>query len=154
MNEILIEICTAAIVTAIFRLLVPDERNGKQIKLLISCFFIISVIGIFKNNIDADIFDDILNTDTSYRNYDVILEKQTADKAADNLREKIRYELQKENIIPEKIYIDINIYENRSISFNEIRLVFSDISSEAAERAVRITEKCTGNEIKVSLEEP
>ncbi len=153
MNEILLNISITAIVTAVFRLLVPDERQGKQIRLLLSCFFIISVLSIFKNDVSIGEIKDIFSIDTSYNNYDITLRKQTADEAANELRSRIKSELKKENIEPEKIYIDINISEYSSISFNEIRLVFNDVSSEAAERAVKITEKCVGNEIRVSLEE-
>ncbi len=153
MNEILLNISITAIVTAVFRLLVPDERQGKQIRLLLSCFFIISVLSIFKNDVSIGEIKDIFSIDTSYNNYDITLRKQTADEAANELRSRIKSELKKENIEPEKIYIDINISEYSSISFNEIRLVFNDVSSEEAERAVKITEKCVGNEIRVSLEE-
>lgn len=153
MNEILLNISITAIITAVFRLLVPDERQGKQIRLLLSCFFIISVLSIFKNDVSIGEIKDIFSIDTSYNNYDITLRKQTADEAANELRSRIKSELKKENIEPEKIYIDINISEYSSISFNEIRLVFNDVSSEAAERAVKITEKCVGNEIRVSLEE-
>lgn len=153
MNEILLNISITAIITAVFRLIVPDERQGKQIRLLLSCFFIISVLSIFKNDVSIGEIKDIFSIDTSYNNYDITLRKQTADEAANELRRRIKSELKKENIEPEKIYIDINISEYSSISFNEIRLVFNDVSSEAAERAVKITEKCIGNEIRVSLEE-
>ncbi len=153
MNEILINICTAAIITAIFKMLVPGEMAGKQVKILLSCFFVVSVINVFKNNININLSDYITDMNYSYSDYSLVLEKQTADTAANNLRERIKKELLNENITPQKIYIDINISESGSISFNEIRLVFNDIYSEAAERAVRITEECTGYEIKVSLEE-
>lgn len=153
MGEILINISAAAIITAVFKLLAPEESGGRQIKLLLSCFFIAAVMGSIEKNAPLIDFEGILTTDTSYNDYSCILERQTADEAANALRERIKTELKKENIEPEKIYIDINISEHSSISFNEIRLVFNDASSEAAERAVIITEKCVGNEIKVSIEE-
>lgn len=153
MNEILLNISITAIITAVFKMLVPDERNGKQVKILLSCFFIISVMNAFRDNVKIGEISDIFSIDTTYNNYEVVLEKQTADEAANTMRARIREELLKENIVPEKIYIDINISENQSISFNEIRLVFNDVSMETAERAVKITERCVGYEIKVSLEE-
>jgi len=66
---------------------------------------------------------------------------------------KRKNKLEKEKIYPEKIYIDINISENNSISISKIRLVFPDINSHSAERAVEITTECTGNEIEVVTEE-
>ncbi len=153
MNEILFNICITAIITTVLKMLVPSERQSKQIKMLISCFFIVSVMGMLRGNEIFGGFSEILASDTAYNDYSVTFARQTADEAANALREQIKTELLKENIIPEKIYIDINISENSSISFNEIRLVFDDASSELAERAVRITESCVNYEIKVSLEE-
>lgn len=153
MNEILLNICLTAIITAVFKTLIPDERSGKQIKLLLSCFFIIAVLNIVKGSTSIDIFGDFPKIDTKYNDYSIVFTKQTAEEAANALRNRIKIVLHKENITPEKIYIDINISDNSSISFNEIRLVFDDILSESAEKAVRITENCVGNEIKVSLEE-
>ncbi len=110
-----------------------------------------NVIG---GNLNFNELQNAFDINVEYNDYNPVLEKQTANEAANSLRRKIKDKLSKENITPEKIYIDINISESGSISFNEIRLVFYDIYSEAAERAVRITEQCVGNEIKVSLEEP
>ena len=152
MNNILLNISITAIITAVFKLLVPEEKNSNQIKLLISCFFIVTVINIFKDcsaNID---FSNIINTDFQYNDYSVVFEKQTADEAANVLRSKIKEQLMLENIIPEKIYIDINISDNSSISISEIKLVFNEISAATAERAVEITENCVDNKIKVTLE--
>ncbi len=153
MNDILLNISAAAIITAVFKMLVPDERHGKQINLLISCFFIVSVINIFKSNSDLIKLNDLFQIDTSYADYSVIVEKQTADETANALRARLYAELEKENISPEKIYIDINISESGSISISKIRLVFPDISTQEAERAVDITGECVGYEITVELEE-
>lgn len=153
MNNILFNISITAIITAVFKMLVPEEHCGKQIKLLISCFFIVTVINILQNNSSAIDFDSIIKTDTSYNDYSITFEKQTADETANQLRAEIKKQLSAENIFPEKIYIDINISESKSISINEIRLVFDDITGETAERAVKITEESVGNEIKVTLEE-
>lgn len=153
MNEILIEISVAAIITAIFKILVPGDTHKEQMKLIISCFFIITAINIFTENTDISEIKDIFRTDITYNDYSVDFERQTAEKTADNLRSKLLAEMEKEQIKPDKIYIDINISDNSSISISKIRLVFPDIKSSEAERAVEITEKCTGNEITIELEE-
>lgn len=153
MNEILIEISVAAIITAIFKILVPGDTHKEQMKLIISCFFIITAINIFTENTDISEIKDIFRTDITYNDYSVDFERQIAEKTADNLRSKLLAEMEKEQIKPDKIYIDINISDNSSISISKIRLVFPDIKSSEAERAVEITEKCTGNEITIELEE-
>lgn len=153
MNEIFFDISITAIVSALFKMIIPGKKNGNQVKMIISCFFILTVINSVKGNITFAGIRDILDTEITVNNYSDVLTEKTADEIANALREKIKAELEKENIEFEKIYIDINISENSSISINEIRLVFKDIATEDAKRAVVITEKCTGDEIKVSLEE-
>ncbi len=153
MNDSLLSICVAAIITSVFRMLVPDERAGKQIRLIISCFFIVTAVNLLNNFDSFDSVKEILETETNYNDYNVVYEKQTADETANALRKRIYSELEKEKIYPEKIYIDINISESNSISISKIRLVFTDKNSHAAERAVEITEECTGNEIEVVTEE-
>ena len=153
MNNILLDISITAIITAVFKLLVPEEQCGKQIKLLISCFFIVMVMNVLRDNSFLIDFESIINSETNYNDYSVTFERQTADETANQLRKQIKAHLSSENIFPQKIYIDINILEGNSISISEIRLVFDDITDEKAERAVRMTEECVGDEIKVTLEE-
>ena len=154
MREILLSISVCAIITAVFKILVPENQNGKQVRILLSCFFIVSVMNIFGERSISDEFLDIFTVDTAYTDFTDDYEKQVAGEAADSLSRRIEAELIKENIRPEKIYVNVNISENSSISFNEIRLVLGETAEETAERAVEITKKYTGNEIEVYLEEP
>ena len=62
MSEILIEITVAAIITAIFKILIPGETHKDQIRLIISCFFIITAINIFTENIDISEIRNIFRT--------------------------------------------------------------------------------------------
>ena len=56
-------------------------------------------------------------------------------------------ELDKNGIKPEKIYVDVNISENNCISISKIKLVFVDVHTFEAERAVSIAEEMCGHEI-------
>lgn len=153
MTEILMNICIAAVITVVFKMILPDERNNHQIKLLLSCFFIIVIFNNIRGNADSFSLDSFSTINTEYNDYSASAYQQTVEEVEYQLKKRISERLLAENIIPENIYIDINISEDSSISFNEIRLVFNDISSESAERAVVITQECVDNEIKVSLEE-
>lgn len=153
MTKILLDVSVAAIITAILKIMVPGDKYRDQIKLLISCFFIVTTINSLTNNINIVEINNIFETKSSYNDYSKILEEQTADETANVLRKKLITELEKENIKPEKIYIDVNISEKYGISISKIKLVFEDTNTFAAERAVDITEKYTGNEIIVELEE-
>lgn len=154
MREILFGISVCAIITAVFKLLVPENHSGKQVRILLSCFFIITVMDIFDSRSLSDEFLDIFTADTSYEDFSTDYEYQVAREAAISLSKRIEAELLKEKIKPEKIYVDVNISENSSISFNEIRLVFGEGAEETAERAVEIAKKYVGDEIEVNLEEP
>lgn len=153
MNEIFLDICIAAIIVSVFKILAVGKKNSSQIKMIIACFFILSVIDTLKGNISITLIQDMLKTDVKYNDYTDVLTQQTADEIANSLRERITESLEKEKLTAEKIYIDVNISNNSSISINEIKLVFKDIESTEAKRAVMIVKECTGNEIKVSLEE-
>lgn len=153
MNNIIFSICAAAIITAVFRTLIPDERMGKQVNMVVSCFFLVTVMNLVADIDFLSTFHNILEMDMNYNDYSVIYEMQTADETANILRSRLYKELEKENINPEKIYIDINISKSKSISISKIRLVFPNKDSFEAERAVEITTEYTGNEIEVSAEE-
>ena len=116
MTKILLDVSVAAIITAILKIMIPGDKYRDQIKLLISCFFIVTIINSLTNNINVVEINNIFETKSSYNDYSKILEEQTADETANALRKKLITELEKENIKPEKIYIDVNISEKYGIS--------------------------------------
>ncbi|MBP5603979.1 MAG: hypothetical protein J6X60_00315 [Ruminiclostridium sp.] len=76
-----------------------------------------------------------------------------AEETAKRLKERISDKLAEEKISPEKIYIDINIPDGRSISINEIKLVFGQNDYEIkSERAIVLTKQLVGTKIKVTAE--
>ena len=155
MKEILLSVCVTAVMTAVYKALAPSDKFSSQIKLLVSCFFVVSVIGAVSGTVGLSDISDIINADTSYNDYTVQLEKQTAEETAKNLRGIIADELAKEGISPEKIYVDVNISDKGSISISEIKLVFRREDYEAnAYRAIVLTRRLTGTKIKVTAEMP
>lgn len=137
--------------TAVYRSLAPTERFGSQIKLLVSCFFAVTVINAVSGAVGLTDITDILHSDTSYNDYSVQLDKLTAEETAANMKRIIKDELAKEGIVPEKIYADVNISDNGGISISEIRLVFGVKEySLYADRAVALTRRLTGAKITVT----
>lgn len=153
-RQMLFSICAAAVITAVYKALIPTDRFSAQIKLLISCFFAVTVINAVSGLNDAWDFSDILGADTSYNDYTVQVFGLAEEKTADALRDAIFEKLAEEGIVPEKIYIDVNISDNGSISISDIKLVFGSVSdySENAERAVMLTKRLTGAGIGVTAE--
>ncbi len=153
MKNVLFSICAAAIMTAIYRLIAPTDRFGAQIKLLVSCFVIVTVISAVSGEIPAWDISDILSADTSYNDYAVQLDNAVTEETARKLRDRISEVLAEEEIFPEKIYIDINISDKGRISINEIKLVFGIKEyEEKAERAVVLVQQEVGTRIKVTAE--
>ena len=153
MKNVLFSICAAAIMTAIYRLIAPSDRFGAQIKLLISCFLVLTVMNAVSGEIPMWNISDILNADTSYNDYAVELDNAVTEETARRLHDRIKEVLDEEDIHPEKIYIDINISDKGRISINEIKLVFGMAEYETnAEKAIVLIKRETGTEIKVTAE--
>ena len=153
MKEMLITICAAAIMTAVYKAIAPTDRFGTQIKLLTACFFILSVISAVSGLNEAWDISDITIPDGGYNDYSVRLGESISEETAAVLRREISERLAEENIFPEKIYIDIHISDNGRISINEIKLVFdSRYLGNTADRAVVLVKKMTGTSIKVTAE--
>lgn len=152
MNEIIFGICICAVIAAIFRSLIPSDKFEKQVKLVISCFFVVSVLSLVSNGVGFDDITDFFSIDTDYVDYTGELCKLTADEVADELRTRIKSELEKKGIITEKIYIGVNISDSGSISISEIGLVLDDFNEYDAERAVIVTRSLVGKETEVEAE--
>ena len=156
MREALLNICTAAVVCGIFRMLVPDKGTGSQVKLLISCFFIIAAANALSGIVGGDLLADIDlggEYENGYVDFSRETQEMTAEETALRLKRIISEKLAEKNIYPEKIYIDINITDGESISISEVKLVFDRASYELyAERAVLEAGKCVGRDTRVSAE--
>lgn len=153
MREALISICAAAIITAIYKALIPSDKFISQIKLLTACFFILSAVSAVSGLNDAWDISDIIVPDGSYNDYSVQIGTAVSEETVNILRRNIYEKLAEENIFPEKIYIDINISDNSRISINEIKLVFDENDYNLyAERAVVLIRKLAGTTIKVTAE--
>ncbi|MBP5604604.1 MAG: hypothetical protein J6X60_03555 [Ruminiclostridium sp.] len=153
MNTILFSICAAALIAAIYKAVAPSDKFGDQIKMLTACFFTVTVIGAVTGTAAEWDISDIISFDAAYNDYSRDTERLMAEETAKRLRERISEKLAGEKISPEKIYIDINIPDGRSISINEIKLVFrqGDYDSKS-ERAVVLVKQLVGTRIKVTAE--
>ena len=148
MKELLISICVTAIMTGVYKALAPSDKAAPQMKLLVSCFFTVSVISAVSGSVPFWDISGILGADTSYNDYSVQLEKLTAEETTSELRRRISEKLAEENIVPEKIYIDINISDSGSISISEIKLVFIRKDYELhGQRAVVLVKSITGTKV-------
>lgn len=153
MRDILFQICAAAMITAVIKAILPSDKCTRQIKLLISCYFIVVVISGFRSaSFPWDFFSE-LTDQTEYNDYTVSFDRQTAEETARLLHERLSENLNENGIYPKKIYIDVNITGTSGISISEIRLVLNNQSEEIAERAVKLVQGYVGTQTKVTIEE-
>ncbi len=155
MKEILIPICAAALLTAVYKALSPGGKQSAQIKLLAACFFAVTVIRAAAGAVGAWDIPELAFTDGSYNDYTVRITDTLKAETADALRRTIEERLSEEGLSPEKIYIDVHIADNGRISINEIRLVFAaSTDSVRAERAAAAVRSITGGSVAVYAEVP
>lgn len=153
MKEVLLSICAASVITAIYKAIAPVGKFGTQIRLLTVCFFILTAVNAVSGLNDAWDLSDITVPDGSYNDYSVQVTQTVASETASVLRRTISEALAEENIFPEKIYIDVNIPDEDRISINEIRLVFDRKEYDLyADRAIVLVRRLTGTAINVTAE--
>lgn len=153
MKEILLSVCVTAVMTALYKALAPADKFGAQIKLIVSCFFVVSVINAVGGASGLFDISEIVTSDTSYNDYSVQFEQLTAEETAKRIRDITAEALAAEGIFPKKIYVDINISDKGSISISEIKLVFDEKDYELySDRAIVLARRTIGTKIKVTAE--
>ena len=137
--QFLSTVCIAAIATALFRLLVPENKFKKQISFLIAGIFLLTGITAAKGvelDLDANYYDLEYSDDLIGFSGDVSenLKKRVCDKMSDRL-----YKLLNENeIYPEEVHIIVNISGLYSIDITQVKLVFGAGEQAAAEAAAEL----------------
>ncbi|MCR4779477.1 MAG: hypothetical protein K5876_00125 [Ruminiclostridium sp.] len=153
MKEMLVSVCAAALLTAVYKALVPAERSGAQIKLLTACFFVVTAVNAFMGAAGLAELPELTASAGTYNDYTVRVTETVKSETAGALRRAIEERLSEEGIYPEKIYIDVHIADNDRISINEIRLVFAgDDGAPYSERAVAAVRGLVGASVRVSAQ--
>lgn len=153
MNDMLFNISMTAILTGIIKALIPDGKFEKQMRLLISVFFLVVCMIFFGKGFDLSFINEISSIETGYRDYSVQVNQLTAQETARILRDNIKETLSKEGIYPEKIYIDTTISDNDSIFITEVKLIFRKIAEIDSGKAVKLTKSLIGYNTDVVIEE-
>lgn len=153
MEKILLNVSLVAILTAVFKMLAPEKMFRKQISLLISCFFITSAaFFVTGGSFDFSSVSKAFTASGGYVDFTDRYSDQTKREIAKEMSDRITQLLDSYGIIPEQIYITVNISDTLCISISEIKLVFDPINSKAAEKAQQIVKAEVGDEITVSIE--
>lgn len=149
----LFNISITAILTGIIKALIPSDKYEKQIRIIISLFFIIVIAGFISRGFNLSFFTEIDSINTGYNDYTSVIYDMTAEETAKNLNNGIKSLLNEKGMYPKKIYIDTNISDNDCISIIEVKLIFRNMEDVDEEEAVRLVKSLVGYKTEVTVEE-
>ncbi len=136
--KFLTALCIAALGSALFRMLVPENKFSKQISALIAGVFLLAGISAATGaeiDLDTDKFTyaEEFNADiTSNAN------KSLREKICSEMSERIYSLLNEHGICPKEIHIAVNISGTYNIDITQIELVFKSGEQAAAADAAEI----------------
>ncbi len=145
-------VCIAAIATALFRMLVPENKFSKQISLLITAVFLLSGISAaFGTKFDLD-ENYNLEENEDYISFSGEVNENLKQRVCDEMSEKVRAILAENEIYPEEIHIIVNISGLYSIDITQVKLVFSAGEQAAAKAAADVLSRELSESITITTE--
>ncbi len=132
----------AAIASALFRMIVPENKLSKQVSFLIVCVFIMTAITAFTGaelNIDASGYE--LSGSDEYINFSENVNKSLQKKVCKEMSDKV-FKLMNENgFYPKEIHVVTNISGLYGINITQVKLVFGSERADEANAAAALLEK-------------
>lgn len=141
-------ICSAAVISAIFRMVVPENKLKKQLSVLIAALFLLVGINAVGS---ADFGFEELSPD--FENYidstgiSGEVNRELQKKICGDMSDKLYKLLNSQGIYPEEIHVIVNISGLYSISITQVKLVLS--SQSEADRAMELAAAELPEEIKL-----
>ena len=151
--KFLTTLCMAATASALFRMLVPENKLSKQLAALVGAVFILTGISAI-SGADFSLDANSLSLQTEALNYRALssaneeLERQICAEMSD----KIYAFLSAHEISPSKINISVNISGLYSINITQVELVFKSGEQAAAEAAAELLRGELPPEIEIGIE--
>ncbi|MEG2429344.1 MAG: stage III sporulation protein AF [Oscillospiraceae bacterium] len=140
-----INICITLVITAIFTMLVPNNKLDKILKFSISLFFLASLISPFFNSkLDFHINIDDIITSSPQKNISQKADEQFYQIATKNLEMSIEKLLNQKGIPIKKIKIFINNSDNNSIFINKVIVTLDKANEKYISQIKEIIEKEVG----------
>ena len=147
--EFLTSICIAAIATALFRLLVPENKFSKQLSLLIACVFLLTGITA-ASGAEFNLEDSVeIGENADYIRFSKQVDGELKQQVCRNMEEKIRALLAENGLFPEEVHIIVNISGLYGINISEVKVLFG--GEEALETARAVLQNALSGDIKVTV---
>ena len=149
-------VCLAAIVGAMIELVTPVGRMEKMVRFVLGAFMICAIITPFTSTAIKITFD--LPTESSIRQEDASsfqqeLNQQVLKVAAENIRALAVEELGKEQIIPQKIEVNMDTSDKESISIINVVVYLEESQKENRWKAQQVLEDGLGLPIGIIVNE-
>lgn len=149
-------VCAAAIVIAIFRIIIPENKFKKQISFLVAgVFLLVGISAVSGAEFDFSLDNPALVESEEFVQLSGEVNENLRKKICDEMSDKIYKLLNEHEIFPREVHIIVNISGLYSISIRQVRLVFGAGEQAAAEAAAELlSRELTGNiEIKTILQD-
>lgn len=151
--DFLLTVCMAAIASALFRILVPENKFTKQIALLIACVFLLAGINAVTGaelDLDADIFE--VTGGTEYIGFSGNVNEELKEQICGDMTDKL-YALMHENgIYPRQIHIGVNISGLYSISITQVKLVLGEDMRSRSDEALALLREQLPEDMDIRIE--
>lgn len=149
----LLTVCMAAIASALFRILVPENKFTKQISLLIACIFIltgVSAVSGTELSFSPESFDISVTND--YISFSGEVNKSLQKKICSDMSDKLYALMHENDIYPEQIHIGVNISGLYSISITQVKLVLGENDRDKSDKAKMLLNEALSDDIEIMLE--
>ena len=139
--------CFLSVAISMLDIIRPDGKFKKQVRLIFSLVFLISIITpIMHNDINLDVLEseDIKQT-SEYRAVCDTFYNSLSDNYSDNLEKALCAKLQINNVNPKEISVIVNIDENNCINIIEVQIVLAVQDKNNENKSVKIIQNEIGN---------
>lgn len=150
--QFLSTVCMAAIASALFRMLVPENRFSKQISLLIAGVFILAgVNAVMGADLSFDQPQYSYEDSADYIGFSGDINRELQKKICSEMSDKLYSLMNSNGIYPEEIHVIVNISGLYSISITQVELVFEESRRSEAAAAEELLSAELPPEIKTKV---
>lgn len=144
-------VCMAAIASALFRMLIPENKFARQISLLTAGLFILAGVNALRNtDLSFDSTQYSYEDSADYIGFSGDVNRELQKKICSEMSDKVYALLNEQGICPEEVHIAVNISGLYSISITQVELVFSGGQRSAAEAAEKLLSGKLPEDIRVT----
>lgn len=149
-GRIVLTACLLAVGISILEMLYPEGKFQKQVKLLFSMVFIISLAGpLVSGNFEFPEFD--LSSSVEYSDLQTRSDEEFISLTEKNIAETLKAKLNSQKLSVKEISVKINISDSRSISISEVKIICPENSNQ--EMISRTVTEEVGADTLVSITE-